>query len=120
MKYLYYTLYRMFLKIKTNDTPATNAMVFISVCEFSNAITLLNLAKIPLKGDTKNEAISIAISIALTVMLINYFILYKSLEDLCTKYKDETNKQKAVGVILLCAYILGSSLLVYLSAKYFF
>jgi len=117
MKYLYYTLYRLFSKIRTNDTPATNAMIFLSVCEFANGLTLLNMAKIPLKGDTQNEAISIAIIISLTVMLINYFILYKRLEDLCIKYKNETVKQKAVGVILLCVYILGSSILVYLSAR---
>jgi Ca2+/Na+ antiporter len=110
-------MYRLFSKIRTNDTPATNAMIFISVCEFANGITILNLAKIPLKGDTQNEVISIAIIISLTVMLINYFILYKSLEYLCIKYKNETNKQKVVGVILLCVYILGSSLLVYLTAR---
>lgn len=39
MRYLYYTIYRLMLKIKTNDTPDWNAMFFLSILEYINIRT---------------------------------------------------------------------------------
>ena len=40
MKYLYYILWQLLSKIKTNDTPATNAMLLISLCQMLNILSV--------------------------------------------------------------------------------
>lgn len=49
MRYLYYHLWKMISKIKTNDLPATNAMILIIMCELANLFVIYILLKYFLK-----------------------------------------------------------------------
>ncbi len=123
MKYLYFKLWQSMTKVKTNDMPATNAMILISMIQFLNLaliyffINYYSLVKISF--DSKSNIYIFSILLGVVVYTINYFFLYKSKERLYEKYKNESNIRKITGNILLMLYIIGSFVLViYFGSKY--
>jgi len=117
MKYLYYTLWQLFKKIKTNDTPATNAMIFISLCQMLNLFAVyvffILIANKEIIALPKSTVLIYSASTGSIVLLINYFVLYKGREALDNKYKNETKKQKCTGRVFLGLYFLGSTFLAF-------
>lgn len=125
MKYLYYKLWQQFKRVKTNDMPATNAMIFLSIWQFLNLFLICILIKqhfsseLKLMFKLKNEIYLIAGFFYSILILINYFFLYKKRERIFVKYKNETTKQNKLGNIILLIYILVSFALVfYFGPKY--
>lgn len=109
------------VKIGTNDTPATNALIMISAWEGINIITIFGLAIHFLKitFEKRDDIILFASVLGLSVMLINYFILYKNLAIICKKYENDTKKKNLTGTILLLIYLFGSFLVGYLISTFF-
>ena len=123
MRYLYYRLWQLFTRIKTNDMPATNAMIFISGCQFFNIsliyIFLLQYSIINIHFNKRSEVLFYTIPLGIIVYLINYFYLYRFRNKLYEKYRNETKKQKVIGNILLLMYIsLSFGLVFYFGPKY--
>ncbi|HAH22527.1 MAG TPA: hypothetical protein DCL77_01965 [Prolixibacteraceae bacterium] len=123
MKYLYYKLYNNLKSVKTNDTPATNAMFLLSMIHIANVVTvdiLLNhFFGIKIKLVSKDEVIAFAILVGIIVMSIDYFLFYKKRERIYEKYKNETKYQSRVGYAILIVYAIVSAVLPYLlSSKY--
>ena len=123
MKYLYYTLWQLLKLIRTNDTPATNAMLLISVCQMLNLLTAYffinfyaNVTGVILQ---KTTIVIICTAIGSIVYLINYFFLYKRREALDNKFRNETGKQRTTGRIVLGLYFFGTFFLAfYFGAKF--
>ncbi len=123
MRYLYYRLWQLFTRIKTNDMPATNAMIFLSMCIFANVATvhilLDHFSIVKINMDSRFAVYSFTVPLGLLILSINYFLLYKYRNKLHEKYKNESKKQKILGNILLVIYIIGSFALVfYFGPKY--
>ncbi|MCK9617891.1 MAG: hypothetical protein M0R21_08660 [Lentimicrobiaceae bacterium] len=123
MKYLYYKLWQTFKRIPTNDMPATNAMLFISMCHLANIfviqIILNHNSLANMKFSSKSEIYSYTIPLGLLAFGLNYLFLYRNRDRIYEKYKDESKRQKLIGNILLILYILGSFALVfYFGSKY--
>lgn len=123
MKYLYYKLWQTFKRIPTNDMPATNAMIFIAMCQFANIfiihlmLSLNSLAS--MKFSSKSEVYAFTVPMCLTVYVFDYLYLYRNREKIYEKYKDESKRQKLIGNILLILYIVVSFALVfYFGPKY--
>lgn len=116
MKYLYYTLYRHFSNVKSNDTPAFNAMVLISALQAVNIQTLLLLftPKIRFNFQTKNQVVTYAVIIGISLFVLNFFLLIKKLPELKNKYKNESLMHKNIGTGLLLFYIIATVLSIYL------
>jgi len=125
MKYLYYRLWHSFEKIKTNDMPATNAMIFLTIWQFLNLslvyilLKYYSIVEIEFELKSRNEIYLFSGVFYSILTIINYFFLYKNREKLNNKYKDESKRQKKVGNILLMLYIIGSfALVLYFGSKY--
>lgn len=123
MKYLYYKLYQNLKTVKTNDTPATNALVILSMIHCANIATVQILFNhffnIKLKFGSKNEIVLFAVILSISIMILNYFLLYKKREEICGKYKDEDKIQSKIGYAVLVLYIIGSaSLLYFVGSRY--
>jgi len=120
MKYLYYTIYRHLLKVKTNDTPAWSAMFLITLLQFTNLATieLLMPKSLRIIYDTRNKLILGAVSITIVLLIINYLLMIKETAWLVDKYKNETDKHKQMGGIVLFIYSIGSVLAVYFVSNY--
>lgn len=123
MKYLYYRLWKIFSGIPTNDKPATNAMLGLSVVNCVNLITILiftnKFIRVNVLKLSENELIIFSIVLSLSMFTINYFLLYKKREEIAAKYNSENKKKKIIGTILLYSYIVGSFILVYAISRLF-
>ncbi len=101
MKYLYFKLWQFFKKIPTNDMPATNAMLFISMCHLANIFVLQIFLDynsfMNIRFGSKNEIYSYTIPLGLFVIGLDYLLLYKSRDRISEKYKDESKRQKLIG-----------------------
>jgi hypothetical protein len=123
MKYLYFKIYQILRKIKTNDTPATNAIVILSIFEIMNIITIQVLLNyflyIKIELGTKSEIKSFSYILGISIMILNYFVLYKKREKICEKYKNESKLRSRVGFAILILYCVSSAILVYVfGSKY--
>jgi len=123
MKYLYYKLYQNFKTVKTNDSPATNSMLFLSMIELFNIATLQALLNhffnIQVKLGSKDEIILFASLLSILIMILNYFVLYKKREEICERYKDESKDKSRIGYAVLILYIIGSAALLFIiGSKY--
>jgi Ca2+/Na+ antiporter len=123
MRYLYYKLFRIFTRIKTNDMPATNAMIFLSICHFANIFVIhifLSLNSfVSMKFNSKTEIFSFTLPLCILVYVLNYLFLYKKRDKIFEKYKNERSINKILGNVLLILYIVGSFALVfYFGSKY--
>ena len=123
MRYLYYKIFQILRRIKTNDTPATNAMILLTMFELMNIATvqcLLNhYFKIKIEMNSKDQIMIFSIILYLLVLLINYLILYKKREGICLKYNNESKLKSRVGFAILILYCVSSAILVYvIGSKY--
>ncbi len=125
MKYLYYKLWQQFKRVKTNDSPATNAMILLTLWQFLNLSLIYIIIEqyfsheLRLIFNSKREIYLYVGFFYSLLTLINYFLLYKNREKIFIKYKDETTKQNKLGNIILLIYIFGSfALLFYYGPKY--
>lgn len=117
MKYLYFKIWQCFKRIPTNDTPATNAMILVSIMHFANLATVQVLInhffQTKIELDSKNEMILFSALVGVIIYLINYFLLYKKREKIFEKYKNENKTRSRRGYIILILYILTSFALVF-------
>ncbi len=119
MRYLYYTLYRILLKVKTNDTPDWNAMFLISVFEGLNIQTIMFFMPQTLEKrfNINNQLWLFAILPCLILFGINYFVFVKNTTKLRTKYEGESERSKTVGVMLLLTYVVITFAFLFISAN---
>jgi len=114
MKYLYYKLWQQFKRVKTNDMPATNAMIFLTIWQFLNLFVIYVLINHYFVGGVKLELkstseISLFAGFFYSILtLINYFVLYKNRESISARYINEGKIQAKTGNILLVLYIVLS------------
>ena len=117
MKYLYYKIYQSLRRVKTNDMPATNAMLLISGIEGVNILTILlilnHFLNTKFSFSATDEIFLFALALGLVLFTLNYFLLYKKREEICKQYKNQNKTQSIIGFILLLIYIIGSFILVY-------
>lgn len=123
MRYLYYKIYQDFKRIKTNDTPALNAMIVLTLFEGMNLLTVQCLInhyfKIKIDMNSKDQIMIFSTILYLLVLLINYLLLYKKREEICLKYNNESKLKSRVGFTILILYCISSAILVYvIGSKY--
>ena len=119
MQYLYYKLYQALRKVKTNDTPAHNAMLLICILNIMNIMTIEvfsnHFFKFKFIHISKNAIILPVGVLFFLIYIISYFSLYKKREKLLMKYKNENKFKSKMGFILLILYFVLSGF----SAYYF-
>lgn len=115
MRYLYYTIYRLMLKIKTNDTPDWNAMFMLTILEGMNILTLeLLIQRSGISQTTINDQVILfAIIPCLVLFAVNYFLYVKNVKEIALIYSAESQQRKTVGVLLLVVYAIVSFLLLF-------
>lgn len=117
MRYIFYTYWKLLKLIRTNDTPATNALILLSVCQLLNlqaTYFILSLyADVDLINHSNSAILFYIILIGSILILLNYFFIYRRRELLANKYKNETKNQKAFRRILVLLYFFGTFFLVF-------
>lgn len=110
MKYLYYTLYRLLLNVKTNDTPAYNAMFLLTILEGLNIQTImlvLPLKRLENRFGINDQVFMFAIIPCFILMVINYFLYVKDADKILANY-GATKKSNTIGVVVLSLYSIAT------------
>lgn len=96
-------------RVKTNDTPFTNAFVFVSVCLGFNIVTITAFLAYIFGLEIamgKNTVIYVGIGLALILYIINYFLLYSKRKLIVNKFEKFTQKRKTIGLIYWGLYVI--------------
>lgn len=108
---IYYWMYYYILKIKTNDMPAFNAYILISMLVYFNIVTILilfcYLGGISLKGD-KDIAAYEGLLGGVCILIVNYFILYSKRASIFERCKSMSEKRKTKRLFLFWIYVIAS------------
>lgn len=117
MKYIYYRIWKLLSRIPTNDQPATNSVILLTIFENFNVATVYFMLQYYYKDYMVNLSFDkkiIAIVPTSIIMLLNYLFLYKRRNNLYEKYKNESKTQNRFGYVLLFIYIIATfALLLY-------
>lgn len=118
MRYLYYTLWQIMKLIRTNDTPATNAMFLISLCQMLNLFTIYIIiclyTKETMIAIPKTDSYILFGLFTLVIYTFNYFLLYRKRELFENRYKDESKNRKIFGRLFLGLYFFGTIFLAFI------
>jgi len=109
MKYFYYRMYKALTKIKTNTTPALNAMLLLIVLQMFNISSIYDLVNhyYKLKVNFQYPVIDGILSFAI-ILIPNYFYLLCNLDKIIKRYQNETKDDRTWGTIGLLIYIVIS------------
>lgn len=100
-KEFYYCTYHLFSRVKTNNAPAFNACLYISMLMCCNIATIIilfsSLSDISLKTTDKNSPVYSGLFLGFGVFAINYLTLYSKRAIIFKEYEtlpqEEINKR---------------------------
>lgn len=107
MRYFYYRIYKGLTKVKTNDTPALNAMVLLIALQAFNILSVFGIINYFFRLEfDKQQVIIGGISLYIILLVPNYIYLFRKRNEIIKRYQNETAPKKTKGVILLLLYIV--------------
>lgn len=118
MRYFYYRIYQQLKKVKSNDTPAFNALLLLVVLQCLNVFTAISVIRFFVNFEISKRFV-------LTSSLVFYFILlaieFKTLfgkqNEICKRYENESKEERHKGTIYLLSYIILSVVLFFILGK---
>lgn len=123
MRFLYFYLWQSFTKSPSNNSPATNAMIFLCIFQIVNLLTLLvyfnSLVELKFILDQINGYSLGTVLLFLVIVVADYFFLYKKRYQIAEKYNNVSKLMNIFGTIIAYLYAIGSSLLIYVVSKVF-
>jgi hypothetical protein len=107
MRYFYYRIYKALTKIRTNNTPALNAMLLLIILQSCNVLSVFCIINYFLKLEFYNQQ-GIIGGLALYIILLipNYIYLFRKRDVIIERYHNETKEDKTWGIILLLLYVV--------------
>ncbi|OJU51545.1 MAG: hypothetical protein BGN96_07915 [Bacteroidales bacterium 45-6] len=104
---LYYWLYELLKKVKTNDNPGFNAFLGISSFQCFNILTLAGIANYFLALDiSKDATIYFGVILYVSVTAVNFFTLFRKKEEIAKQYGQLPAKRQSRGKLCLWLYML--------------
>jgi hypothetical protein len=116
-KELYYWMYFYLSKIKTNDTPAFNAYLLISLLQMLNIITFAIIINYFVKSDPDIVSDYVGLTLYAILLIIDYFSLYAQRKIIFEKYGDLQPKRKTRGIICFWLYVVLSLVALFVSGQ---
>ena len=116
MSYLYYILYSHLRKVKTNNTPAFNAMLMISTVQWMNVMVVVLVVNHFIKIgflSSKDQSVLSGVTLGLMMYAVNFFFLYRRRVEISRRYGENGEGVNKIGVSILVIYLIGSFILVY-------
>jgi len=104
--------------IKTNDTPAFNAYLLISLLQGLNIESIYIIVAYIFRFSytpNKNIIIYIGLSLSIALFIINYFLLFAQRKNIFDKYELLSQKIKSKRMIYFWAYVTISVIIFFVS-----
>jgi len=109
MEYIYYRIFFQLKKVKTNDTPVFNALIFLIVFQALNIISVCGVINHYIKIYLfKNQILMIAIVFSLLLFILNFMYFFRNHKEIFKRYENETEKSKRRGIVYVLLYIIIS------------
>jgi hypothetical protein len=106
-KELYYWLYELLKKIKSNDNPGFNAFIGISFFQCMNILTLVGIVNHFFALEiSKNAAIFLGIFIYFSLTGINIFHLFRTRIEIIKKFEKLPTQRQNKGKLYFWLYML--------------
>ena len=107
MRYFYYRIYKALTKVKTNDTPALNAMILLVVLQGFNILSVFSIINYFYKWKfDKQHSIIGGLILYIILLVPNYIYLFRKRNEIVKRYENETKEDKAWGIIYVLLYIV--------------
>lgn len=104
---LYYWLYELLKKIKTNDNPEFNAFIGISFFQCMNVLTIGGIANYLFAFDiSKSTAVYSGIFMYVSLTVVNFFSLFRKRGEIIKKFEKLPIERQSKGKLYLWLYIL--------------
>jgi len=109
MRYFYYRIFMALTKVKTNTTPAFNAMGLIVALQGLNVFSVLMIINYIFKWDfVKQQVIPNGLYLYIIMLIPNYLYLFRKRAKIVKSYQNETKEDRTWGTIGLLLYIVAS------------
>ena len=109
MRYFYYRIYQLLKKVKTNDTPAFNALLLLGLLHTINIATVLSLIKFFTKVELgKQQVVVGGLAVSFLLLIIEFKTLFHKKDEIYKQYENETKEKRRRGTVYLLLYILFS------------
>jgi hypothetical protein len=118
MRYFYYRIYQQLKRVKSNDTPAFNALLLLAVLQGLNIFTAISIIRYFINFEiSKNFGYSCSLVLCLTLLFVGFKTLFGKQNEICKRYENETKKERRKGTIYLLSYIILSVVLFFILGK---
>ncbi len=109
MRYFYYRIYQQLKRVKSNDTPAFNALALLVLVQTINIATVLSLIKVFAKIEIgKQQVVNVGLAISFIVLIVQFKTLFGKRDEICKQYENETKEERRRGTVYLLLYIILS------------
>jgi len=116
---LYYWMYRIINRNKSNKEPELNAFFLFSLLECINIFTLWGFLNYFLDITVpKNTAMIINFLVILVILVINFIFLYRKRTKIIKKMEELSNKRRIIGKFLFVLYNLVTLFLMFYVVYY--
>lgn len=107
MRYFYYRIYKALTKVKTNDTPALNAMILLIALQAFNILSVFGIINYFYKWEFEKQQVIIGgLSLYVFLLIPNYFYLFRKRDEIKKHYQNETKSERIRGIVYLLVYIV--------------
>ncbi len=120
MRYFYYRIYQRLKKVESNDTPAFNALLLLTLLQILNILTLLSIVRFFVKFEIgKQQGIICGLIISFLILIVEFKNLFHKKDEICRQYENETKEKRWRGTVYLLLYIIISVTLFFVIGKPF-
>lgn len=118
MRYFYYRIYQQLKRVKSNDTPAFNALLLLCALQGLNIFTVISVIRYFMNFEiSKKIGLIGSLVLCFTLLLIGFKTLFSKQNEICKRYENETKKERRRGTIYLLSYIILSVVLFFILGK---
>jgi Ca2+/Na+ antiporter len=109
MRYIYFRIYQQLKKVKTNDTPAFNAMGIFGIFQMLNIASIFGIANHFIKVSlSRNQVVVCGIIFFVLLFIPNFMYFFRKKDEICKQYENETKEERRRGTVYLLLYIILS------------
>jgi hypothetical protein len=109
MRYFYYRIYQLLKQVKSNNTPALNALLLLGLIQTINIATILSIIKIFTKIEIGKQQITIGgLAISIILLITEFKTLFRKKDEIFEQYKNETKEEIQRGTVCILLYIIIS------------
>lgn len=109
MRYFYYRIYQQLKRVKSNDTPAFNALGIFVLLQGLNALSILAVINYFCKLSLyKNQVIFFGLILVVILFIPNFMCFFRKKDEIYKQYENETREERRRGTIYFLLYIILS------------